>query len=202
MRKPRPLNRDLATYRDDRLFIVATDDTYAPAQYFAQFRMPRVQIHVVPSEDGKASANHVLDRLLKIDHEPDDERWLLLDTDHYTQPNHIAGFLATIKEARRQGVSVGVSRPCFELWLALHHLDPADVGGEKLPDARAFEEALRTRLGSYNKRNLRAGDFPLSLLSVAIERAIAIDTEGDLPTRNATRVYRLCQAVRESSGCG
>jgi hypothetical protein len=33
-RQPRPLTRDAVSLRDDRLFIVACDDTYAPKQYF------------------------------------------------------------------------------------------------------------------------------------------------------------------------
>ena len=65
-RKPRPLKRDEGTLRDDRLFIVACDDTYAPKQYFDFFQIPRVQVHVVPSEAGKNAAAHVLKRLLQF----------------------------------------------------------------------------------------------------------------------------------------
>jgi hypothetical protein len=53
-RKPRPLNRDVADFRDDRLFIVACDDTYAPKQYFSFFNITRVQVHVVPTEDNSS----------------------------------------------------------------------------------------------------------------------------------------------------
>jgi hypothetical protein len=67
--------------RDDRLFIVACDDTYAPKQYFDFFRITRIQIHVVPTEDGTSAAEHVLGRLQGIDHDDDDELWLPLDTD-------------------------------------------------------------------------------------------------------------------------
>ena len=48
-RQPRPLARDSASLRDDRLFIVACDDTFAPKQYFDFFRLTRVHIHVVPT---------------------------------------------------------------------------------------------------------------------------------------------------------
>jgi hypothetical protein len=67
--------------RDDRLFIVACDDTYAPKQYFDFFRITRIQIHVVLTEDGTSAAEHVLGRLQGIDHDDDDELWLPLDTD-------------------------------------------------------------------------------------------------------------------------
>jgi hypothetical protein len=82
-RKARPLARDAQSLRDDRLFIVACDDTYAPAQYFDFFRITRVKVHVVPTVDGTSVAAHVLDRLLQFEHEEDDERWMLLDTDHW-----------------------------------------------------------------------------------------------------------------------
>lgn len=81
-RRPRPLSRDQQTFRDDRLIIIACDDTYAPKQYFGFFRFPRVHVHVVETLDGTSSAQAVLQRLLGYDFEEDDERWLLLDTDH------------------------------------------------------------------------------------------------------------------------
>jgi phage major head subunit gpT-like protein len=79
-RQPRPLVRDAESLRDDRLFIVAFDDTFAPKQYFDFYRFPRIKIHVVQTLDGTSAAPHVLDRLLQIDHETDDELWMLLDT--------------------------------------------------------------------------------------------------------------------------
>lgn len=57
-----PLSRDPHTFRDDRLFIIACDDTYAQKQYFDFFRLPRIQVHVVPTTDGTSNAQAVLDR--------------------------------------------------------------------------------------------------------------------------------------------
>ena len=106
-RQPRPLARDTASLRDDRLFIVACDDTFAPKQYFDFFRLTRIQIHVVPTTDGtSAAASHVLRRLLRFDHEKDDERWMLLDTDHCVQGTHLASFLEALGEAQRQGIKL------------------------------------------------------------------------------------------------
>jgi len=78
-RKKRPLTRDTSSFRDDRLFIVACDDTYAPKQYFDFFKLSREQVHIVPTQDCKSSAVHVLKRLLEFEHEEDDELWMLLD---------------------------------------------------------------------------------------------------------------------------
>ncbi len=59
-RRARPLTRDPESLRDDRLFIVACDDTYAPLQYFGFFRITRVKVHVVPTEDGTSAAQQFL----------------------------------------------------------------------------------------------------------------------------------------------
>ena len=103
-RKARPLQRDAESLRDDRLFIVACDDTFAPEQYFGFLKLIRVKVHVVPTVDGTSAAKHVLDRLLEFQHEEDDERWLVLDTDHCVRGTHIQGFLAALQEAKQKGI--------------------------------------------------------------------------------------------------
>jgi hypothetical protein len=195
-RQPRPLTRDAASLRDDRLFIVACDDTFAPKQYFNFFRLTRVQVHVVPTPDGSSAARHVLDRLLRVDHDEDDERWMLLDTDHCVQGTHLAGFVEALAEAKRQGVNVALSKPSFELWLLLHHVEESALG--PLPAAKDVEVALRARLGQYNKTNLKQEHYPLASVSDACDRAMRLDATvegGDIPRENTTRVYRLWQAI-------
>jgi RloB-like protein len=195
-RKARPLTRDTASLRDDRLFIVACDDTYAPKQYFEFFRITRVQVHVVPTEDGTSAAPHVLSRLLAFDHEQDDELWLLLDTDHYTQGTHLASFTDAIAEAKRQGVNIALSKPCFELWLLLHHLNESEIGSPS--NAQDVEDALRGALGNYNKSNLKREDYPLKSIADACSRAERLDVAvggGDIPRYNTSRVYRLWKAI-------
>ena len=199
-RQPRPLVRDAQTYRDDRLFIVACDDTYAPKQYFDFFRIPRVQVHVVPTEDGTSAAPHVLERLLRIEHEADDELWLLLDTDHCLQGTHLAGFIQALRDARQQGVNVALSRPSFELWLLLHHVDEAALGN--LLSARDVELRLREVLGEYNKTRLKPEHYPIANVREACARAERLDATaagGEIPQANTTRVYRLVKAIVSSA---
>jgi hypothetical protein len=182
--------------RDDRLFIVACDDTYAPKQYFDFFRLPRVQVYVVGTPDGSCAASEVLDRLLRFNHEEEDELWMLLDTDHYVQGTHLASFVAALSEAKRQGVNVALSKPSFELWLLLHHVEETGLG--ELPTAKDVEAALRARLGQYNKTNLRREHYPLASVCDACNRAERLDATvagGDIPLENTTRVYRLWRAV-------
>lgn len=72
------MTRDSNNFRDDRLFIIACDDTYAPKQYFGFFENPRVKVHVIPTLDGTSNASRVLDRLMEYEYEEGDERWLLV----------------------------------------------------------------------------------------------------------------------------
>jgi hypothetical protein len=198
-RKPRPIptrDKDPSSLRDDRLFIVACDDTYAPQQYFAFFRLTRVKIHVVPTLNGTSVAEYVLDRLLSFDYGEGDERWMLLDTDHVTQGTHLPGFLRALQTAATQGVNVALSKPCFELWLLLHH--ELETAVSTLGNAKDVEEVLRAQLGEYNKTNLKEEHYPPSLVAAAFERAERLDLSvggGSIPNANATRVYQLWKAI-------
>ena len=157
MRKPRPLSRDTGSLRDTRLFIVACDDTYAPKQYFGFFKNSRVQVHVVPTEDTRCDALHVLRRLQEFEHEAEDELWLLLDTDHYAQGTHLQNFTAALREARQQGIHVALSKPSFEMWLLLHRVEGGAIGPSW--NANRVAAALRANLGHYNKTNLQPEDY-------------------------------------------
>lgn len=195
-RKRRPLKRDADSLRDDRLFIVACDDTYAPRQYFDFFRITRVQVHVVPTVDGSSSAQHVMGRLLEIDHEEDDELWMLLDADHYLGGSHRRNFIQAISEARQRGIKIALSKPCFELWLLLHHVDESVI--DTLSSAVETESLLRERLGQYNKKNLKQQHYPLTSVSDACIRAERLDgrvSGGDIPDKNTSRVYLLWKAI-------
>lgn len=195
-REPRPINRSVDRLRDDRLFIVACDDTYAPKQYFDFFQITRIHVHVIPTVDGTSSAPHVLNRLVKIEHEDDDELWMLLDTDHCTQGGHLPTFIKAIQEAKRLGVQVALSRPCFELWLLLHHVDAVEV--TDLKDAKAVETKLRAVIGGYNKTKFHNEHFELEKVATACESAEALDAAvfgGDIPDSNTSRVYLLWKAI-------
>ncbi len=197
--KARPLARGEGTQRDDRLFLVACDDTYAPKQYFSFLRLSRVQIHVVATDDTKSAAVYVLERLKQFSIEEDDERWMVLDTDHCIEPNHYPGFIKALVEARQAGIKIALSRPCFELWLLLHHVDESAV--TDLRNAAETESRLREVLGEYNKCNLKPEHYPLASIASAIARAERLDAAvpgGDRPEGNTTRVYQLLKAILAS----
>lgn len=191
-RTPRLLAREQKPLRDDRLFFIACDDRYAPKQYFDSFNLTRVRVEVIPTLDGSSSAPHVLERLMDCGYEDGDERWMLLDIDHCLQSSHIATFTNSIKEAKDKGVKVALSMPCFELWLLLHHLDARDV--EELKTAKQTELKLRSVLGSYNKTRLNMGNFTLSHVKNACERADKLD-QSEIPTSPASQVHNLIKAI-------
>jgi hypothetical protein len=194
--KPRPLKRDVSDYRDDRLFIVACDDTFAPKQYFDFFKLNRIKIHVIPTTDGTSHAEQVLERLMQYEHDPDDELWLLLDTDHCIKGTHVRNFIATLREATAKGVNVALSRSCFEVWLLLHHVEPDVV--KALNSARDTERLLTEVLGSYDKRSLKEEDYPLDTVVSACKRAEALDLTvkgSHIPKGVTSRVYKLWQSI-------
>lgn len=199
-RQPRPLTREVQDYRDDRLFIVACDDTYAPDQYFGFFDLLRVKIHVVPTLDGTSHAEHVLARLMSYECRDDDERWMLLDTDHCIKDGHVRSFIRTLKDAAKKGVNVAISRSCFEVWLLLHHVEPAAVA--HLNNAAETETLLKATLGAYDKRFLNKDSFPLSSVVSACLRAEQLDGQVAgtyIPKSVTSRVYKLWKSIAEGA---
>ncbi len=195
MLKDRPLVRETATFRDDRLFIVACEDTYVPKQYFDIFEIPRVQIHVIPTLDGRSSPPHVLERLLSFDHAEYDERWLLLDIDHRGAGPHVGNLSQTLSEARRQGIHAAICNPCFELWLLLHHRDANEFN--RLANCSDVVDALREALGSYNKRRLQPQQFTRRSIVDACDRARRLDQTArwSIPNGCAAQVHRIVEAI-------
>ena len=186
--------RDKGFRKDDRFIIVACDDTHAPYQYFGFFELPRVRLLILPPHATKSAARHVLDNLLDYAEEDYDERWLLLDVDHYDQGRHVAGYVATIREAQNKGIRVAISKPCFEVWLLLHYLDESAI--ESMADCNAVVGSLRSVLGSYNKTLLRPEHFPIARVKEAIRRSRQLDQgEYKVPTANTTRVCQLWESI-------
>jgi len=198
-KKSRPLTREERPLRDARLFILATEDTYAPELYFRLFRNPRVKVHVLATEGGQSGPDHVFRRLdaFRDEYEllPDDELWLMLDTDHWTEPNHVANFGRVCREASQKGYQLAHSNPCFEVWLLLH-VFPLDAATQF---TRCAEVVIRLReiLGEYSKRTIDARHFPAESVRDAIAQAEALDTNPDdrWPQATGTHVYKVVRKL-------
>ena len=195
-RKKGQVARSPGFYKDDRRILIACDDTYAPAQYFNAFKLPRVKVIVLPARDTKSAAKHALANLLESE-EAYDERWLLLDVDHYADGQHVKSFIEAIQAAQQKGIRLALSLPCFEVWLLLHHADESRL--ESLTDCNSVIAALRVELGEYSKNKLRPEHFPLLKVRDAMSRSRRLDQDDSLiPITNSTRVHRLWESITKT----
>ena len=201
-RKKRPIGRSERPLRDSSLFVIATEDRYAPEQYFHALpisKPSRVKIEVLSTEDNNSSPSAVCERLKrskeKYDIGDNDELWLVIDVDHHFSGTHNRGTSQALKEAREFGACVAVSNPCFEVWLLLHLVELADT--DKFSNADAVLSRLRKEVGDFNKKNIRPMRFVKNVV-LASERAQAIDDGKDLylPGNPGTRVYQIIKSLR------
>jgi hypothetical protein len=205
-RPPIKIERADGRPRDGRYFLIATEDTHAPKQYFEILGLKTVIVEVLetPKGSGLSAPKHVVDRAKAAYEEvkknevleEGDEFWVLLDTDHHFKGNHARGTLEALESAKESGLEVAISNPCFELWLLLHH---ADVQLKVKLKSKDTEKQLRSLLGSYNKTNIQFKNFPKSKIPDAIRRARALeecpDNPQGWPKSVGTRVYRLMESI-------
>jgi hypothetical protein len=207
-RRPVRIGRAEREYRDDRFFIVATEDTHAPKQYFSSLSLPRVKVLVLetPEGTGQSAPDHVLDRLRAYQDEAqkrrevqdDDQFWMMMDTDHHIEGRHKAGFLDVLRAADNLGFHVAISNPSFELWLLLHHV-PVEKG-DILPDGPSVVSRLQEVLHTYRKDAIQPERFGYERVPAAISRARALEEtpdrpKGYWPEELGTRVYVLMEAL-------
>lgn len=202
-------------FRDARLVVIASVGKDTERIYFKalakEYANPRVHVHVLErSEDEKnnSSPEHVLKQLndYKTQYalEADDELWLVVDKDSWTD-----GMLSRVAAvcAKDAAMNMALSNPCFELWLLLHLEDATSLTPEEykmwLENRRKSKNAdpylkvrLRQKLGSYHESSY---DAPALVVNVetAIERARRLDKGPDdrWPQTLGTRVYLLAESV-------
>lgn len=180
--------------RDARLFIIATEDKYAGEQYFCGlFASSRVKVRVLATGDDNDSApEHVIARLDEFQQKYEigdgDMLWLVVDVDNWGDQK-----LSRIcRAAKQKGYKLGISNPCFEVWLLLHisDLDSQDK------TCKDFEKRIRSILGSYNKSNLDLPRYKTNIIN-AIDRAKALhpDPTQYWPPEIGTHVHRLVEIL-------
>jgi hypothetical protein len=101
MRKKRPIQRSEERTRDATLVVIASEDQFAVKQYFDLFHSTRIQFHVLETEHGKSSPEHVMARLEKYLDEysvgAGDQFWLVLDTDHWIEGSHLPNLVRVVE---------------------------------------------------------------------------------------------------------
>ncbi|OKI65003.1 RloB [Streptomyces sp. MJM1172] len=110
-----------------------------------------------------------------------DEVWCVFDVDQFPDVDE------AVTQARRAGIKVAVSNPCFEVWLLLHFADHrvhVETYKKLLP-------LLRKHVPAYDKTRVDFAAYRQGL-KVAAERAERLDPTGEDHGRNpSSGVWRL-----------
>lgn len=194
MRKKRPVDRSANLSRDATLVVIASEDRFAVKQYFELFRSTRVQFRVLETDHGESSPAHVLSRLTEYMKEFDfgdgDKFWLVCDTDHWIEPNHIKNLVEVVRLCNQKGIEVAVSNPCFDIWLLLHF---REYPTEQNLSCDAVGQMIRDELGEYNKTKVFNLPIDNERVAAAITRASAQTFTGPIPETLYTSVYKIVE---------
>ena len=202
-------------FRDARLIVIASEGKDTERIYFKalakEYTNPRVHVHILErseAEQNNSSPEHVLKQLNDYKEqyalEADDELWLVIDKDRWTE-----AMLSRVATECSQEVAMhmALSNPCFELWLLLHLEDASSLTPEEqmlwLENRRKSKNAdpylkvrLRQKMGSYHESSYDA-KMLIEHVEVAIARAKALDKNpaDRWPQTLGTRVYLLAESV-------
>ena len=202
-------------FRDARLIVIASEGKVTERIYFKalakEYTNPRVHVHILErseAEQNNSSPDHVLKQLndykSQYELEADDELWLVVDKDRWTE-----AMLSCVATECSQEVAMhmALSNPCFELWLLLHIEDSALLTPEEqkqwIENRRKSKNGdpylkvrLRQKMGSYHESSYDALAL-IAHVEDAIERARALDKNPNdrWPQTLGTRVYLLAESV-------
>ena len=202
-------------FRDARLIVIASEGKDTERIYFKalakEYTNPRVHVHILErseAEQNNSSPDHVLKQLndykSQYELEADDELWLVVDKDRWTE-----AMLSRVATECSQEVAMhmALSNPCFELWLLLHIEDSALLTPEEqkqwIENRRKSKNSdpylkvrLRQKMGSYHESSYDALAL-IAHVEDAIERARALDKNPNdrWPQTLGTRVYLLAESV-------
>lgn len=195
MRKKRPIERVQKLERDASLIIIASEDRYAVKQYFEFFESTRIQFRVLETDDGKSSPQYVMERLAQFIDEYNfgegDQFWLVCDTDHWIEPNHIQKLREVLRLCNQKEINVALSNPCFDLWLLLHFTEKPTESSLSCQD---IEHRLRTTVGQYQKTKVYNLPIKMQHVRDAIRRSSADSPRNsDLPDALQTDVYLIIE---------
>lgn len=202
-------------FRDARLIVIASEGKDTERIYFKalakEYTNPRVHVHILErceNEQNNSSPEHVLKQLNDYKElyalEADDELWLVVDKDRWTE-----AMLSRVATACAQDdyMHMALSNPCIELWLLLHLVDFSLLTPEEqlqwLENRRKSKSAnpylkvrLRQEMGAYHESAYDA-QMLIAHVEEAIERAKVLDKNpaDRWPQTLGTRVYLLAESV-------
>ncbi len=197
-RKKRPIDRERVDFKDSRLFIIATEGELTEPRYFKMFRASRIQIEVLPTENGESSPQAVFERLKKYEADfnlnEEDKLFLVIDVDRWPAKN-----MADVAKrcAENANYVLAVSNSCFEVWICLHFFN--DV--TKFGSFQSCEALLRETHGSYNKNNLSIDWFNRENIKQAVANAKALESNARdrWPQTTGSHVYKVIEEILDES---
>lgn len=197
--KKRPLDRSEVEFRDSTLCVIASEDTYAVKQYFANFRTSRVKVQVLHTTDCRSSPSAVMNRLDEFINEfaigEGDRFWLCIDLDHWAEPNHIRNLHVVLSSCFTKEYGVCICNPCFELWILAHFADPAVSQSLKCAEV---EKQLSGVAGGYNKgKCCQSLAFTDLNVEQAISRARKLGTASGIPQMPQAPIYLILDEIRQ-----
>lgn len=202
-------------YRDARLVVIASEGKDTEKIYFRalakKYVNPRVHVHILnraEGEENNSSPEHVCRQLEEYKSqyslEADDELWLVVDKDHWTDA--MLSRVAT-KCAQDAFMHMALSCPCIELWLLLHFVDASSLPAEEqrlwVENRKRSKSSdpylkvlLRRLMGSYHE-----SAYDTALLLPHVEEAIVharhldVNPDDRWPQSLGTRIYLLAESV-------
>lgn len=179
-----------------RLYVIAMEGAMTEPIYFSEFHPGRdggFRLKLLPNPNHKSRPRDVLQRLIDYEHRerpgPNTEYWAVIDRDAWS-----AAELDEVSSeiAERENYHLGLSNPCFELWLWLH-LKP----NRSFADRYDCQRSLIREWPDFAKGDYDAAKLMPQVLQ-ACERAKELDTHPDAkwPDEQATWVYRLVERLR------
>jgi hypothetical protein len=196
---PRKANRSYkkgGPHRDFRKFVIVAEGQRED-EYFAFFNKinQRIQIILVPRDKGKSATKYFTERADQyIDQygiEPEDLLWFILDVDRWKR-SEIDDLFQCCNN--KKNWNIGISNPCFEVWLYFHFGNPSDT---KAKNCSELKLALS---------KLTHGGYKLETFANEIETATKMARVADKNARHYfpellnTKLYQLGEQMIKFMG--
>lgn len=130
-----------------------------------------------------------------------DETWIVFDTEHAARQNQL---MDGIEMAKKHGILIAHSTPCFEFWLTLHYQLLARPMETCKQACTLFEEAAGLKKGSYSKEKGAGADLIEKLIgkvSTAVRNADLLTQQqaGEpFPANPSVTVQNLVRSMHDA----
>ena len=201
--------------KEKPIVLIVPEGSETERLYFQHFnsREKQVRVEVAENTSGGAKTDYAAllkkairyKKTLNLSVSKGDSVWVVADGDvDYNTPGSMEAkdkkLLEVRAEARRNGVDVLISNPCFELWYFLH----GDYSTSFMKDYQAVVDRFPPSLANYDK-NKDVFDVLCEQTDTAIENAKRLESfhleNGEtMPFRLSvnpfTEVYKLVETIR------